>query len=344
LSHDATGGFYSFDLAISWDGCPDPDIVRFHVGGHGVDPWATYSWVATSNGTVALSVGQKISDEIGLGFGFPFFGSVVTSAWIDCNGYICLVAPFDNSLNEAIPHLYVPNGFIAPYWDNLDPKRGTARWAGGGSAPSRYWVAEWDAWRKNTDNHIVFQAVLRENGSVRFQYGEMGADGRGATIGMESQDGSWGVQYSCNQAGSVTSNMAVEFLPMDAPSPDDDGDRLPDEFERFYMASLSQAGTNDLDQDGMSNAAELRAGTDPSDADSALRIESVTTDGGGETIARWQSIPGLGYSVAVCTNLVEGTWTDVNTAPVRGAATGMNAWTANVGRADGPFYLHVTSP
>ena len=47
---------------------------------------------------------------------------------------------------------------------------------------------------------------------------------------------------------------------------DTDGDALKDDWERRYFGNLrDQAGPDDPDDDGVTNAAEMKAGTDPTD-------------------------------------------------------------------------------
>jgi hypothetical protein len=65
-------------------------------------------------------------------------------------------------------------------------------------------------------------------------------------------------------AGAGGSVLASERVDVLEPSGDDtDGDGLPDEWERVYFGSLDRDGGGDPDADGLSNADELDARTDP---------------------------------------------------------------------------------
>ena len=57
--------------------------------------------------------------------------------------------------------------------------------------------------------------------------------------------------------------------PDNATQPDSDTDGLPDAFETFYFAGLTEAGGGDFDGDLSTNLEELRAGSDPSDPSSS---------------------------------------------------------------------------
>jgi hypothetical protein len=62
----------------------------------------------------------------------------------------------------------------------------------------------------------------------------------------------------------------------------------------------------DTDRDGMNNGDELKAGTDPLDAGSVLRIVSAQLGAPGEFVLEWQSVSNRLYSVYCSTNLLQG--------------------------------------
>jgi hypothetical protein len=95
---------------------------------------------------------------------------------------------------------------------------------------------------------------------------------------------------------------------------DEDDDGLPDKWELAYAASLTTlSGTADTDKDGITDAAELEAGTDPTDPSSVLLALGLTPGPGGATaIATVQTIPGRYYKIEASTTLqswtLAGTW------------------------------------
>ena len=73
--------------------------------------------------------------------------------------------------------------------------------------------------------------------------------------------------------------------------------------QQFGLPTDGSADTIDSDGDGMSNWQEWRAGTNPTNALSALRITSITATGGVATL-RWQSASEVIYSLQCSTDLL----------------------------------------
>ena len=93
---------------------------------------------------------------------------------------------------------------------------------------------------------------------------------------------------------------------------DEDGDGLPDRWELAYspeLTALTAAG--DTDGDGMTDAAEREAGTDPTDATSRLMALGVVKNAASVTAAL-KTIPGRFYEVEVSADLLSwetaGSW------------------------------------
>jgi hypothetical protein len=71
--------------------------------------------------------------------------------------------------------------------------------------------------------------------------------------------------------------------------------------------TLSITSAGDDDADGMSNAAEITAGTNPLDASSIFKVNSIVMQGGNVTLT-WQAVSGRTYKVESSTTL-SGSWT-----------------------------------
>lgn len=90
---------------------------------------------------------------------------------------------------------------------------------------------------------------------------------------------------------------------------DVDGDGMEDGWEQRYFGGLQRDGTGDSDQDGLSDGEEYRAGTDPTNAASSLRLQFEVA-GGGVRLS-WGAVLGRGYLVQYQDELSEQGWRDL---------------------------------
>ncbi len=103
--------------------------------------------------------------------------------------------------------------------------------------------------------------------------------------------------------------------------PDSDGDGMEDDWEMAYFSTLSRNGTGDFDSDGASDLAEFRAGTDPTDLGSILRVITVSNLGGGNTRLVWSASPGRTYRVQFKDGLSDDSWREVPTTVTANGTT-----------------------
>jgi len=184
---------------------------------YSVSDSADYKWVDTSKGKVATITGDDSSQEISIGFNFPYFGQAKTKVCISSNGYLTFGSSGNAWQNVAIPNNAQPNDLIAVYWDDLDPsKGGSIRYLLSGSEPNRELTVEWNGVpHVNSSDGGTFQAILYENtGIIKFQYKDTNFgnvqynDGASATIGVENSDGSYGNLYSYNSTIGTTHRIS----------------------------------------------------------------------------------------------------------------------------------------
>jgi hypothetical protein len=311
---------------------------------------ASFAWIDTLGGTnLTLANDGYALVSFPSDFYFQFYQYNLSYLYLSANGYLSMLSG-SVANNTAIPAAASPNGIIAPFWDDLDPSAGgTVRYKFfGTSYPNRYLVAEWNnvPRRSDTGTRVTFQAIVYENGDLRFQYGPssgVNADGRSATIGIEDYSGAKGTQYAFNQIGAVSNGLALHFR-CSAASGDADGDGLPDAFERFYFGGVGNSGSQDADGDGVCNAAEFRSGTDPGACGSRLCCQPVQMLPQNKYVLRWGSVPGRSYRVWQTTNLSAGPWTLLTPSVLQGSASGINAYTGTVSAASGRGYWRITTP
>ncbi len=92
---------------------------------------------------------------------------------------------------------------------------------------------------------------------------------------------------------------------------DTDADGLPDDWERIYFQDLTHGPNEDADGDGASNLVEWKAGTNPIDPQSALRVLALDYQAEAGPRIFWTAVPGRTYRVQSKTSLQDAAWSDL---------------------------------
>src|SRR5262245_18714042 len=179
-----------------------------------------FVWNDISDGTRYVLTGDS-SVTIPIGFSFTFFGTAFSNVTISSNGFLAFNAAGATSFgNTPIPTIGSPNGIVAPFWDDLNPRVGSVYSKLEGVAPNRRLTVSWvGVPHFSAGGAVSFQAILREGSDdILFQYqdvvfGTAGYDfGASATVGVENLEGTEGTQYSYNQP-SLTDATAFRYYP-----------------------------------------------------------------------------------------------------------------------------------
>lgn len=163
-----------------------------------------YAWSDITGGTRHL-LWDDSSVTIPIGFGFEFFGDSFTNVTISSNGFLAFSSAGSTVYsNTAIPSTSVPDNFVAPFWDDLNPGAAGAVYSLlEGVAPNRRLTVAWvDVPHFSAGGAVSFEAILLEGSNeiiVQYRdvvFGSLGYDAGGnATVGVENADGTDGTQY-----------------------------------------------------------------------------------------------------------------------------------------------------
>lgn len=197
----------------------------------------TYNWIEISQTGTPIRFyfngdstnNAQSNPPIPIGFSFPYYGLLRDTLSVDINGEIVLRwrntwYPGGNSFNWNLPSYptsTIPAN-IAVFWDNLERIAPDARayYQRFGTAPNRYFVIQWNNFSSNyartNADYLTFEAILHENGDFILQYKDVVVShpavdfGVGATVGMQNDDYTVGLQYQFN--GSPRGNLLRDSL------------------------------------------------------------------------------------------------------------------------------------
>jgi len=194
--------------------------------GYTWDETLPFAWVDAASGTDTGMNGAGSGQHFGpvdLGFSFRYYENTYTQVHIAASGFLTFTDAGSWPSQSQIPASGEPNNVIAPYWAPLfmsaSGPTGRVYFLRGGTAPNRYFVAEWyDVAGGSTtdstggDDLFRFEVILYENGNILFQYGQMQYTGSRwcGSAGIEDATGTDGLT-SLSFCDAAPSNVAVLF-------------------------------------------------------------------------------------------------------------------------------------
>ena len=162
--------------------------------------------------------GESVTTTLPLPFDFGLYNGRYSSVNISTDGYVNFIPTSNVFGNSSIPNPNDPNAAIFAFWDGIfvDGSTGTVTTDTVGTAPNRKFVIEWrnvlifdnPAWP------VSFQLQLGEDGSIVSRYDSTGSDpfqrGAAATVGIEDQTGTIGLQFSFLQP-VLSDDLAITY-------------------------------------------------------------------------------------------------------------------------------------
>jgi hypothetical protein len=134
-----------------------------------------------------LDLGDDDSEEVALGFSFPFNGSSYSSVFVNSNGSLTFGSG-DTDFSESVGELLADQPRIAPLWDDLSPNQGGQVLVESDASSLTVSFVEVPEFLAGTGNS--FSATLNADGSYSIVYGGVAAsDGiAGTTEGGGASD------------------------------------------------------------------------------------------------------------------------------------------------------------
>ncbi|MBB5872116.1 hypothetical protein F4553_005550 [Allocatelliglobosispora scoriae] len=173
-------------------------------------------------GDTAFSLsGDDVFTQVSTPFPVSLYGQTTSSITVNSDGAIFMSPTSGINIDNhaVIPNVAVPNGFIAPFWDDfyLDGSSGMYTKTIG-SAPNRKFVVEWrNATFYNVPGNprVSVEVIFSENGQITFNYAGLDTLREGgslAVLGLENSTGTAGFNLGYH-VPALVSGRAITFTP-----------------------------------------------------------------------------------------------------------------------------------
>jgi hypothetical protein len=206
--------------SIEGSGGPDPFGYTYKDSLEPDGPQYNFIDISATGTSVALS-DDNYGGPFPIGFTFDFYGTPWTDFYVSSNGFMSFGAGSSTLTNQCpLPSTTTPNNVISLLWDDLDPGDtgdlvyyqtfSACPYAGGACL-----VVQYDDFCHYPGGATctpagTWEAILFDNGNVLIQFMDVGGEaGSSSTTGIENGDGTIGLTYACDTAGSLANETAV---------------------------------------------------------------------------------------------------------------------------------------
>jgi len=175
--------------------------------------------------TVLLATGDdSTTPRAALPFSFSLFGSTMTHVSVSTNGFAGFFTSDTGTIASSatnattVPSATAPNGYLAPFWDDLVLANTGLRQQLTGAAGAQVLTYEWNASiYLVAGSNVVVQLQIREGGPIEYHYCSAVGDaartgGSGATIAAENATGTVGSAAGINAQIVTPGTTALRWL------------------------------------------------------------------------------------------------------------------------------------
>ena len=186
----------------------------------------TLACVNMTGSTVLLATGDdEVTPNAALPFSFNLYGTTMTNFSVSTNGFVGLFIDAAGTIEASssnattVPNVSTPNGYLAPFWEDLVLANTGLRTLTSGAAGARIFTIEWNAEIFNVPgSNVVVQLQFDEAaGGAEFHYcSAVGTaarvGGSSATIAAENATGLIGHAIGINTAVITPGTSAFRWV------------------------------------------------------------------------------------------------------------------------------------
>jgi hypothetical protein len=195
------------------EGAGGPDMTGYRWIDSDQPGGPVFNWVDISGmGTlIPMSGDDENTGPYPMGFDFEFYGNTFNSFRVCTNGFLSFTSVLPPYSNQPIPNAMAPGNMIAPFWDDLNFS----------GADRCYYLNDGDrlivSWHDvphyGFGGPYTFQVILYPDCGIVFQYLSMAEPTGSATVGIQNDAGSDGLQVAYNTS-YIHDNLAIKISRM----------------------------------------------------------------------------------------------------------------------------------
>ena len=176
-----------------------------------------YEWTDLSNFGTEITFNGGLDDGysniLDIGFNFTYYGVEYSQVSVSTNGFLYF-GELSSSYrsNTELPDAEIPNKIIAAFWNDLDGRtNGIAYY----KAEADRFIVQFTQFQKwasgGSTGNYTFQIILKKSGSILIHYKDMTGTLDEATIGIENESGTDGLQVAYNAAYPPSNEFSLLF-------------------------------------------------------------------------------------------------------------------------------------